>query len=111
MGSSLWSATGTECPPKCKLKMILQTGGSIYRKTLMETKRLEERLGTERLKDTSTTAVQAIFRERSQFLRTIEPIYSHVRTRRPLQIALIAAAARTVHRRSRNHALVTRCLG
>jgi len=58
----------------------------------METKRLEERLGTERLEDTSTTSVQAIFRERSQFLRTVEPILGHLRTRRPLQVALIAAA-------------------
>ena len=51
----------------------------------METKRLEERLGTERLEDTSTTSVQAIFRDRSQF-------FGHLRTRRPLQVALIAAA-------------------
>ncbi len=68
----------------------------MHRKPLMETKRLEERLGTDRLEDTSTTSVQAIFRERSQLMRTIETILGHVRTRRPLQIALIAAAVLVV---------------
>ncbi len=68
----------------------------MHRKTLMEKKRLEESLGTVRLEDTSTTSVEAIFRERSQLMRTIEPIFGHVRTRRPLQIALIAAAVLVV---------------
>ena len=74
----------------------LQKDGSIYRKTCMDTKRLEERLGTNRLEDTSTTSAQAIFRERSQFLRTIEPILGHIRGQRYLVVALIAAGVLVV---------------
>ncbi len=56
----------------------------------METKRLEERLGPKHLEDTSTTAVQAIFRDRSQFARIVESIS---RTDRLLLIARVATAA------------------
>ncbi len=66
---------------------------SINRNTLMEAKRLEERLGTLRLADTSTASVQAIFRQRSQPMRRFAPIFDHARTLRPLQVVLIAAAA------------------
>ncbi len=55
----------------------------------METKRLEERLGPDRLEDTSTTAVQAIFRDRSHFARIVESIS---RSDRLLLIALVAIA-------------------
>ena len=53
----------------------------------MEEKRLEERLGSNRLEDTSTTSVQAIFRDRSHFARIVGPISSNHRL---LLIALIA---------------------
>ncbi len=53
---------------------------------------LGERFGTERIEDTSTASVQAIFRQRSQRMRKVWPIRGHVRTRRPLQVVLIAAA-------------------
>jgi len=58
----------------------------------METTPLEERLGTDRIKDTSTASVQAIFRQRSQRMQKVWPIRRHARTRRPLQVVLIAAA-------------------
>jgi hypothetical protein len=58
----------------------------------METKRLEERLGQNRIGDPSTTRVQAIFRDRSQFDRIAEPFYEQVGAHRALAIALVAAA-------------------
>jgi hypothetical protein len=55
----------------------------------MEAKRLEERLRTVRLADTSTASVQAIFRQRSQ---RAWPIPGHGRARRTFHFVLIAAA-------------------
>ena len=60
-------------------------------KVTMEETPLEERLGTDRIEDTSTASVQAIFRQRSQRMRKVWPIRGHIRTRRPLQVVLIAA--------------------
>jgi len=60
-------------------------------KVTMEETPLEERLGTNRIEDTSTASVQAIFRQRSQRMRKVWPIRGHIRTRRPLQVVLIAA--------------------
>jgi hypothetical protein len=54
---------------------------------------LEERLGTDRIEDTSTASVQAIFRQRSQRMRKVWPIRGHVRIRRSIQVVLIAAVA------------------
>ncbi len=68
----------------------------MYRKTPVDTKRLEERLGTDRLEDTSSASVQAIFRERSPFAQVVELAHQRVRAQRPLQIALIAAAVLVV---------------
>ena len=68
-------------------------GRSINRNSLMQAKPLLERLGTDRLEDTSTASVQAIFRQRSQPVRRFVPSFRHGRTRRALQVALITAAA------------------
>jgi len=58
----------------------------------MEETPLEERLGTDRIEDTSTASIQAIFRQRSQRMRKVWPFRGHGRTRRPLQVVLVAAA-------------------
>ncbi len=55
----------------------------------MEPKRLEERLGPNRLEDTSTASVQAMFRDRANFARFVEPIY---RSDGLLLLALVAIA-------------------
>ncbi len=59
---------------------------SINRNTPMEAKRLEERLGTVRLEDTSTASVQAIFRQRSKPGRRLASILAR------FQVGLLAAA-------------------
>ncbi len=59
----------------------------------MEAKRLEERLGPNRIEDPSTAAVQAIFRDRSQVARTLEPLLEQFGAHRALAMALLGAAA------------------
>ena len=55
----------------------------------MEPKRLDERLGPNRIEDTSTASVQAMFRDRANFARFVEPIS---RSDGLLLIALVAIA-------------------
>ena len=57
----------------------------------METKRLEERLGPNRLEDPSTTGVEAIFRDRTQFERIVEQIFEQSGAHRWMLLALLAA--------------------
>ena len=55
----------------------------------MEPKRLDERLGPNRIEDTSTASVQAMFRDRANLARFVEPIS---RSDGLLLIALVAIA-------------------
>jgi hypothetical protein len=57
----------------------------------METRRLEERLGPDRLEDPSTTQVEAIFRHRTQFERFVEQLFEQSGTHRWMLLALLAA--------------------
>jgi len=54
----------------------------------MDAKRLDERLGPNRLEDPSTTAVEAIFRDRTPVERIVEQLYG----RRAMLFGLLAAA-------------------
>ncbi len=65
---------------------------SINRNTPMEAKRLEERLGTVRLEDTSTASVQAIFRQRSKPGRRLASILARFRLALAAAVLIVLAA-------------------
>lgn len=58
----------------------------------METKRLDERLGPNRLDDPDTTAVEAIFRDKTQLTRFVEHVYEASDTHLWTLFGLITAA-------------------